>query len=45
MGHDKKVKRGQIRLILLKSLGNAVLTTEFATEQLRTVLTPATCSM
>ena len=45
MGHDKKVKRGQIRLILLKSLGNAVLTTAFATEQLQEVLTPATCSI
>ena len=29
MGHDKKVKHGQIRLILLKSIGDAVLTEDF----------------
>ena len=29
MGHDKKVKHGQIRLILLKSIGTAVLTSDF----------------
>ncbi|MES1963805.1 3-dehydroquinate synthase [Psychrobacter sp. AH5] len=29
MGHDKKVKGGKIRLILLKSLGEAVLTDDF----------------
>lgn len=39
MGHDKKVKRGQIRLILLKSLGNAVLTDDFDAQQLHDVLT------
>lgn len=29
MQHDKKVQAGQIRLILLKALGEAVVTTEF----------------
>lgn len=29
MGHDKKVKSGQIRLILLKSIGDAIITDEF----------------
>ncbi len=29
MGHDKKVKHGQIRLILLKSIGSAILTNDF----------------
>ena len=38
MGHDKKVKQGQIRLILLKSLGRAVLTTDFDEQQLIEVL-------
>lgn len=38
MGHDKKVKHGQIRLILLKSLGKAVLTNDFDTELLAEVL-------
>ncbi len=38
MGHDKKVKQGQIRLILLKSLGNAVLTTDFDKQLLHEVL-------
>ena len=38
MGHDKKVKHGQIRLILLKSLGNAVLTNDFDAELLTDVL-------
>ncbi|KAA0915015.1 3-dehydroquinate synthase [Psychrobacter sp. ANT_WB68] len=38
MGHDKKVKHGQIRLILLKSLGNAVLTNDFDAELLIEVL-------
>ena len=38
MGHDKKVKHGQIRLILLKSLGDAVLTNDFDPELLTDVL-------
>ena len=38
MGHDKKVKHGQIRLILLKSLGEAVLTNDFDAELLTDVL-------
>ena len=38
MGHDKKVKRGQIRLILLKSIGQAVLTDDFDTQLLTDVL-------
>lgn len=39
MGHDKKTKSGQIRLILLKTLGDATLTQAFSTEQLQQVLT------
>lgn len=42
MGHDKKVKNGQIRLILLKSLGNAVLTNDFDPQLLTDVLSPHT---
>ena len=38
MGHDKKVKHGQIRLILLKSLGKAVITSDFDTQLLAEVL-------
>lgn len=38
MGHDKKVKHGQIRLILLKSLGKAVLTNDFDPHLLTDVL-------
>lgn len=38
MGHDKKVQRGQIRLILLKSIGEAVLTDDFDTALLTKVL-------
>ncbi|MFZ2842680.1 3-dehydroquinate synthase [Psychrobacter sp.] len=38
MGHDKKVKQGQIRLILLKSLGKAVITSDFDTQLLTEVL-------
>ena len=38
MGHDKKVKHGQIRLILLKSIGDAVLTNDFDHELLSEVL-------
>lgn len=39
MQHDKKVKSGQVRLILLKSLGEAVVTTDFDQTQLEAVLT------
>ena len=38
MGHDKKVKQGQIRLILLKSLGEAVVTADFDAQLLTDVL-------
>lgn len=38
MGHDKKTKSGQIRLILLKNLGDAILTQEFSTTQLQQAL-------
>ena len=38
MGHDKKVKSGQIRLILLKSIGHAVLTDDFEATLLTEVL-------
>lgn len=38
MGHDKKVKHGQIRLILLKSLGNAIVTQDFDANLLTEVL-------
>ncbi|WP_350560321.1 3-dehydroquinate synthase [Psychrobacter sp. CAL346-MNA-CIBAN-0220] len=38
MGHDKKVKNGQIRLILLKSLGQAILTDDFDAQFLTEVL-------
>lgn len=38
MGHDKKVKGGQIRLILLKSLGEAALTDDFESQLLTDVL-------
>lgn len=38
MSHDKKVKSGQIRLILLKSLGDAVVTGDFEPQLLQSVL-------
>ncbi len=38
MGHDKKVKGGKIRLVLLKSLGEAVLTEDFDDASLTEVL-------
>jgi len=38
MGHDKKVKHGQVRLILLKSIGSAVLTNDFDSALLSEVL-------
>ncbi len=42
MGHDKKVKSGKIRLILLKSLGQAVLTDDFDMPLLTEVLSQRT---
>lgn len=39
MQHDKKVKSGQIRLILLKSVGDAVVTADFDQALLEAVLT------
>lgn len=37
MQHDKKVKSGKIRLILLKSLGEAVITTDYPPDALAAV--------
>lgn len=39
MQHDKKVKSGQVRLILLKSVGEAVVTADFDQTLLEAVLT------
>ncbi len=38
MGHDKKVENGRLRLVLLKSLGNAFMTSDFDLRDLRKVL-------
>lgn len=38
MGLDKKVLDGQLRLVLLKSLGEAIVTSEFPMEKLEAVL-------
>ena len=38
MGHDKKVENGRLRLVLLRSLGNACLTSDFDARELRAVL-------
>ena len=38
MGHDKKVQAGRLRLILLKSLGEALFTAEFSYDALLDVL-------
>ena len=38
MGYDKKVHMGKLRLVLLKSIGNAYLTSEFSAPHLTTVL-------
>lgn len=38
MGHDKKVKAGQIRLILLQKLGKAIITADYPDELLQQVL-------
>lgn len=39
MGHDKKVQAGQVRLVLLRSIGDAFVTKDFSAEVLRGVLT------
>jgi 3-dehydroquinate synthase len=41
MGHDKKVENGKLRLVLLQSLGKAVVTSGFDMADLRDVLTEA----
>ena len=38
MGHDKKVENGRLRLVLLKSLGKAFMTSDFDLRDLREVL-------
>ncbi|WP_230660840.1 3-dehydroquinate synthase [Psychrobacter sp. I-STPA10] len=38
MSHDKKVKSGQLRLILLKSIGDAIVTSKFDESMLNEVL-------
>lgn len=38
MGHDKKVKSGKIRLVLLKKLGQAILTSDYDPKLLTDVL-------
>ena len=38
MSVDKKVRRGRLRLILLRRIGEAVLTSEFDPEALRETL-------
>ena len=42
MGHDKKVQSGQVRLILLRSLGQAFMTAQFRPEALEDVLAHCT---
>ena len=41
MGHDKKVENGRLRLVLLRSLGKAFLTSDFDLRALREVLAGA----
>ena len=38
MGYDKKVQDGQLRLVLLRSVGDAYLTTDFSSAELAKVL-------
>jgi 3-dehydroquinate synthase len=38
MGHDKKVKAGKVRLVLLRALGEAAITSEFDPAQLQETL-------
>ncbi|MFW2177603.1 MULTISPECIES: 3-dehydroquinate synthase [unclassified Moraxella] len=44
MSHDKKVKAGQIRLILLKQLGEAVVTADYNPQALAQVIQPVVVS-
>ena len=39
MGHDKKVEGGKMRFVLLKKLGEAVITADVPTDVLTGVLT------
>lgn len=41
MGHDKKVQAGKLRLVLLKGIGQAVVTADFDPAQLRATLEAA----
>jgi 3-dehydroquinate synthase len=41
MGHDKKVQDGKLRLVLLRALGKAFVTSDFHPEDLRQVLAGA----
>ncbi|HEX7810776.1 MAG TPA: 3-dehydroquinate synthase [Burkholderiales bacterium] len=41
MGHDKKVENGKLRLILLETLGKAVVSADFSREDLHQVLAGA----
>ena len=41
MGHDKKVENGKLRLVLLKSLGKAFMTSDFDLRDLREILPEA----
>ncbi len=45
MGHDKKVENGRLRLVLLKSLGKAFMTSDFDLRALRAVLAGATANV
>ena len=38
MGHDKKVHKGQLRLVLLRAIGDAYLTADFSSAELAKVL-------
>jgi 3-dehydroquinate synthase len=38
MGHDKKVENGRLRLVLLKSVGKAFMTSDFDLQDVREVL-------
>ena len=42
MGHDKKVEGGKMRFVLLKKMGEAVITADVPTEVLTGVLTGTT---
>ncbi|HEX4986654.1 MAG TPA: 3-dehydroquinate synthase [Burkholderiales bacterium] len=41
MGHDKKVEDGRLRLVLLESLGKAVVSSDFGMDRLREILAGA----